>query len=121
MRVFILSIMAVLGLSACNNSAKHSTPELHGIGIYEGHAYEKTIYLKCIKLCEGKRNCLSECNTAFRLSKTSMTVPINLKRPQKSVTLILGSYDTIEWDITRGSNTKIDQILLIGYGANQAT
>ena len=121
MRVFIILLIAILGLAGCSKTSELPVSELHAIGIYEGHAYENAAYSKCLRQCERDRKCRSQCEKPAWPGKTSMVVPVDINRSGKSVTLILGSYDPIKWDITRHSNTKINEIILIGYGANEAS
>ena len=116
MRVFLFLIAAIFALAGCSK-----TPELHAVGIYEGHGYENANYAKCLKLCERDGKCRASCKRPAWPGKTSMTVPVEIDRRGKSVTLVLVSYDPVKWEVTRKSGTEINQIILGGYKAKKVT
>ena len=78
-------VITALFLVACVPSLT-AAHELHAVGVYEAH--------------DGQKNAV---------------IPISVDRPGKGVTLLLGSYDPLVWDITAPDGTRIVRIVIAGY------
>lgn len=128
---FIASLAGMGLISACGANAPENTaaaPELHVIGIYEGFDYENKAYAACQDACRAnnddrdtQRECLAEiCVKPEWPGKTSMSVVVEVDRPGAPMTLVLGAYDPMEWNVTTMPGTVLGDVVLIGYGAKEA-
>lgn len=131
------SLVSLLVLASCTDRSNatdlpqsiSATPELHIIGIYEGNDFENDAYDQCVETCRAEVQTSPErhacrdsvCQKPAWPSRTAMNVPINVSRPGHSVSLVLGAYDAMRWDIIVDKDTKLNDIILIGYGADEGS
>ena len=124
MRIFIILAVAIFALVGCSKTPElHSRDalELHVIGISKGHGTSNPNYVNCRDLCARDRDCKRKCRKRNPRTIYSMSVPVEIDRPGKSVSLILAADAPIQWQITHQRKTEIDRIILIGYHADKAS
>lgn len=119
-------VTTILLFAACSPRSGPEAPaqkELHVIGIYEGNDYENHAYDVCLDTCRSehddriqRRQCQStSCVKPAWPSKTSMSTTVEVDRPGVPVTLVLGAYDPMEWQVTITPGTDLKSIALLGW------
>ena len=87
-------------------------PELHVVGVYHGRDSERTI---ASGACSH-----AVCDLPAWPDRSQDVLPIELSRPGPPVTLVVGSYAALNWDIRVDEHTKLEEVIVIGYGTNKA-
>lgn len=126
---FLTFLLSLLIIASCSGvTSNEDDPELHIISVNDGYHPEPSPYDQCVDTCdENARNadehraCYEKtCSFPAPSLAPSGSVPLKISRPEQTVTLMLGSYEPLTWDVTVEGHTKVGAIILIGHGANNS-
>ncbi|MEM7661623.1 MAG: hypothetical protein AAF292_05200 [Pseudomonadota bacterium] len=119
---------ACSGQDSTNRAGSSSDRELHVVSVYEGFDQVGADYSACQYECRrapavGPADCLKSCVHPASVPRRDIqaVIPIELDRPGRAVTLVLGAYDPIEWRVSKTRSTRIEQIILIGHRADKSS
>lgn len=132
--ILLASLLSLFTVASCSTAQTNATantgnPELHIVSVYEGYHSEPDAHDQCVDTCTGGdesadklRVCLeTTCSFPTPSVEPSGTVPLKISRPEQTVTLMLGSYEPLTWNITVKDSTEVSAIILIGHGANNSS
>ena len=104
----------------------NAAAELHGVTVYEGVDEAEDAYIECRNKCLASGNrkypeCDKSCKPSGQEGYAAPYADIAIDRPGRQITLVIGSYDQLEWHLEVSPKTQISKIVLLGYEGHEGS
>jgi hypothetical protein len=116
MMIRTISFLIFLFLSGCATFFEPPTPQLHVIGVYEGHDPDDDGRPWWSK-CDGKSSLDCHAEMTGKKRAKGGFVTVNVSITDAPIVLALSAYSKVKWDVQAKPGVQIQKVILSGYHA----